>query len=37
MAGFTTSITLKEMRNKFQMRKRKKNVKKKKKKTRTKR
>ena len=37
MVGFTTSITLKEMINKFPMRKRKKNVKKKKKKTRTKR
>ena len=37
MAGFTTSITLKEMINKFQMLKIKKNVNKKKKKTRTKR
>ena len=37
MAGFTTSITLKEMINKFAMRKRRKSGKKKKKKTRTKR
>ena len=37
MVGFTTSISIKEMLNKFPMRKSKKNVKKKKKKTRTKR
>ena len=37
MAGFTTSTTLKEMINKFPMRKRRKSGKKKKKKTRTKR
>jgi len=37
MAGFTTSISLKEMINKFPMRKRRKSAKKKKKKTRTKR
>ena len=37
MAGFTTSIKLKEMINKFPMRKRRKSGKKKKKKTRTKR
>ena len=37
MSGFTTSVTLKEMINKFQMRKKKRNVKKKKKKKSTKR
>ena len=37
MSGFTTSVTLKEMINKFSMRKRRKNVKKKKKKKSTKR
>ena len=37
MSGFTTSVTLKEMINKFPMRKRRKSGKKKKKKTRTKR
>jgi hypothetical protein len=37
MAGFTTSISIKEMLNKFPMRKRRKSGKKKKKKTRTKR
>ena len=37
MAGFTTSITLKVIINKFPMRKRRKSGKKKKKKTRTKR
>ena len=37
MSGFTTSVTLKEMINKFQMRKKRRNVKKKKKKKSTKR
>ena len=37
MVGFTTSISIKEMLNKFPMRKRRKSGKKKKKKTRTKR
>jgi len=37
MTGFTTSISIKEMLNKFPMRKRRKSGKKKKKKTRTKR
>jgi hypothetical protein len=37
MSGFTTSVTLKEMINKFSMRKKRRNVKKKKKKKSTKR
>ena len=37
MSGFTTSTTLKEMINKFSMRKKRRNVKKKKKKKSTKR
>ena len=37
MSGFTTSVTLKEMRTKFPMRKRRRNVKKKKKKKSSKR
>ncbi len=37
MSGFTTSVTLKEMINKFSMRKRTRNVKKKKKKKSSKR
>jgi len=37
MSGFTTSISIKEMLNKFPMRKRRKSGKKKKKKTRSKR
>ena len=37
MSGFTTSVTLKEMINKFSIRKKRRNVKKKKKKKSTKR